>query len=447
MPAMEPEIRYCTTDDGVTIAYAISGRGDRWFVHTPNAASAAIQLDGVPGRREWIEALGGRFKVVEYDTRGTGLSQRECDDLTPESQVRDLTAVMDAIGSEKAALFGYLGGCYAASWYAINQPQRVSHLLLWPPPLIDWGSAARTPLAQLAISDWETFTETYAHTALGWAKGEQSHAYAAVMRETVTRETWLRSVAFWTTRSQEENWGHVRDIAVPTLVVQRENYPSFAFIAGPIPGATIRRVPGESHGTYVDNPGALLDVIFEFTGATAPPSPAPEVRASTRAEHGTAVILFTDIADSTPLTEGMGDAAFREASRALDDHTRTAIRDAGGTPVEGKVLGDGVMGVFASAAQAIEAARRCVAASSEAELPLHIGLHAGDVIHEKDNVYGGAVNIASRVCNLCAPGEILVSQTVRDLARTSAGVTFEDRGDYALKGIEDPVRIFAVRVP
>jgi class 3 adenylate cyclase/pimeloyl-ACP methyl ester carboxylesterase len=441
---MEREVRYCTTEDGVSIAYAISGRGDRWFVHTPNAISAAIQLDVVPGRREWIEALGERFKVVEYDSRGTGLSQREYDEFTFEDPERDLSAVVESIGAEKSAVFGYLGGGYGASRYAINKPQRVSHLLLWPPPIIDWRSAGRTPMAQLAVSDWETFTETYAHQALGWAKGEQSHAFAGVMRETVTRETWLRSMAFWSSRSQEESWAHARNIAVPTLVFQRETYPSFAFIAGPIRGATIRMVAGESHGPYIDHASAVLDAIFEFTGTTAPASADGEVRAGTIAGHDTAVILFTDIADSTMLTERMGDARFREASRALDTAVRRAIRDAGGTAVEGKVLGDGVMGVFSSAAQAIDAARNCLAAGGE--LPMHIGIHAGDVLREKDNVYGGAVNIASRICGLCEPGEILVSQTVRDLARTSAGVSFEDRGEHTLKGIADPVRVFAVRM-
>jgi adenylate cyclase len=100
---------------------------------------------------------------------------------------------------------------------------------------------------------------------------------------------------------------------------------------------------------------------------------------------------------------------------------------------------------FTSAMQAIEAARRCVATSADSELRLHVGLDAGDVIREENNVYGGAVNIASRICSLCEPGEILVSATIRELARTSAGVTFDDRGEQLLRGIDDPVRVFAVR--
>jgi adenylate cyclase len=129
---------------------------------------------------------------------------------------------------------------------------------------------------------------------------------------------------------------------------------------------------------------------------------------------------------------------------------RTAIRDNGGTPVEGKTLGDGVLAVFTSAKQAIACAQACHEAASEAGLALHAGIHAGDVIREADpdgrgNVYGGAVNIAARVASASAPGETLVSATVRDLARTSAGVTFEDRGEQTLKGVGEPVRVWAVR--
>jgi adenylate cyclase len=150
------------------------------------------------------------------------------------------------------------------------------------------------------------------------------------------------------------------------------------------------------------------------------------------------------MAGSTALNERLGDAAFRTASRALDERIRAVIREHEGVPVEGKVLGDGVMATFRSAAQAVAAACACAGVAASADLALHIGLHAGDVIPDGSNVYGGAVNIASRICALCEPGEILVSQTVRDLARTSASVTFEDRGEHALKGIEDPVRVYAV---
>ncbi len=160
---------------------------------------------------------------------------------------------------------------------------------------------------------------------------------------------------------------------------------------------------------------------------------------------GTAIILFADIVDSTALTEQLGDAAFREKARELDESLRGVIRETGGTPVEGKVLGDGVLAVFTSARQAIECALRCNAASDSVWLQLHLGIHAGDVIREGNNVYGGAVNIAARIAGASAPGEVLVSDTVRGLARTSAGVAFEDRGEQSLKGVADPQRLFAVR--
>ncbi len=156
-------------------------------------------------------------------------------------------------------------------------------------------------------------------------------------------------------------------------------------------------------------------------------------------------LLFADIADSTALTERLRDAAFRDKTRQLDGALREAIRQRGGTPVEGKLLGDGVLAVFTSARDAIEAALACRSAGDGAGLPLHLGLHAGDVIREENNVYGGAVNIASRIAGLSAAGEVLVSDTVRSLARTSAGVRFEDRGDRELKGVGEPVRVWAVQ--
>ncbi len=160
--------------------------------------------------------------------------------------------------------------------------------------------------------------------------------------------------------------------------------------------------------------------------------------------------LTADIADSTALTERLGDAAFRAKARKLDTTLRSLIREGSGDAIEGKLLGDGVLAVFGSASAAIEAALASAGTGNREGLPLHLGIHAGDVIRESDpdgrsNVYGGAVNIAARIAAAAAPGELLVSDTVRSLARTSAGVDFEDRGERELKGVADPQRLFAVR--
>ena len=204
-------------------------------------------------------------------------------------------------------------------------------------------------------------------------------------------------------------------------------------LAARIPNARFQLIDDRS---YQQLPG----IITGFLGGSDPISQRQGDLPS-----GTAVILFADIADSTALTERLGDAAFRAKARDLDASLRTLIREHAGTPIEGKLLGDGVLAVFTSARQAIEAALACGKAGAEASLPLHLGLHAGDVIREDNNVYGGAVNIASRISGLAAPGEVLVSDTVRSLARTSAGVRFEDRGEQALKGVGEPVRVWAVR--
>jgi class 3 adenylate cyclase len=226
-------------------------------------------------------------------------------------------------------------------------------------------------------------------------------------------------------------------VTQPTLVVRNDPFfvPAACSqrVAAKIPGARFHQVADPSFHQQAD-------VIREFAGGKEPSPATRSIVAS-----GTAVILFTDIVSSTALTERMGDARFREASRALDTGLRAAIRDCGGMTVEAKTLGDGVLATFGSAAQAIEGARRCLALSAASELGLHIGLHAGDVIREEGNVFGGAVNIASRICGLSAPGEILVSDVVRGMARTSAGVAFDDRGEREMKGVGEPVRVYAVR--
>ena len=231
---------------------------------------------------------------------------------------------------------------------------------------------------------------------------------------------------------------HARCLLLPTVSGGRDWIAITRALAARMPNAVVQPIPG---ATDAERTRQTRDAIRAFlTGGRGLPDTSTPAQAS-----GTAVILFTDIVDSTALTERMGDAPFRDASRALDAALRTAIRDAGGAAIDGKLLGDGVLATFPSAAQAIDGARRCLALSAASELGLHIGLHAGDVIREDNNVYGGAVNIASRICGISAPGEILVSDVVRGMARSSAGVAFEDRGEQEMKGVSDPVRVYAVR--
>jgi class 3 adenylate cyclase len=170
------------------------------------------------------------------------------------------------------------------------------------------------------------------------------------------------------------------------------------------------------------------------------PRPAPVVG------EETAVILFTDIADSTAMTERMGDAAYWAKAAEFEQTVRRAVRDCHGHDIEGVTLGDGVLAVFSSGTDAIACAFRAHECASAAGFRLHVGIHAGDVLRTADAVHGGAVNIAARVCEAAPPGETLVSDTVRSLARTSSSVQFVDRGLHQFKGVSDPHHMFGVQV-
>jgi class 3 adenylate cyclase len=262
------------------------------------------------------------------------------------------------------------------------------------------------------------------------------------LQEGITQKTWKAMVEALVDSDVTDLLAQVR---APTLVLHSLEAPLPDIgvareLTSRIPDARLVVLEGNVAGWAV--PAEAIAALRDFLGI-APSSALAQ--ASSAATSDTAIILFADIAGSTALTERLGDAAFRARARSLDEALRAAIRDHAGTAIEGKLLGDGVLATFASARQAIEGAMACRAAGSDAALPLHLGLHAGDVLHEEGNVYGGAVNIAARIADASAPGEVLVSDIVRGLARTSAGVSFDDRGEHALKGIAEPQRLWAVR--
>ena len=226
----------------------------------------------------------------------------------------------------------------------------------------------------------------------------------------------------------KSDWFELQDAALQLLPLQEEMPCAVASQISPS-GMTL----AGKHGIGIISIGSLSE-----EGLNALPTQWSFAEAAA-AEHGQTVdrknwrvLLSWHIAET------------REKARELDAALRSIIRENNGTPIEGKLVGDGVLAVFTSARQAIEAALACGRSGDNGSLPLHLGLHAGDVIREENNVYGGAVNIASRIASESASGEVLVSETVRSLARTSASVSFEDRGDRELKGVSDAVRVWAV---
>jgi class 3 adenylate cyclase len=363
-----------------------------------------------------------------------GSSDRDATDFSLEARLRDLDAVLGHLGLERFVLCGRDHAAPTAVAYAEAHPRNVSHLVLIEavvPGILPHGAVPvlRTveSMRDMAQDQWEVFTLTLASLVAGVSNDEHARSYAEAFRAGMSQEAFL---LLRDASEQIDVRSLLRAINVPTFVVHNT---SFGVGSPDLSRAIASSIPDAALVTTSDPAGAIDD----FLGPTA--------RATAQSQDSTAIILFADIVDSTAITERLGDDAFRDRARQLDAALRTAITECNGTTVEGKLLGDGVLAVFLAARDAISAALCCRDESTSVGLQLHLGIHAGDVIREAGNVFGGAVNVTARICALSPPGEVIVSDTVRALARTSAGVVFEDRGEHSLKGIDDPVRVWAVR--
>ena len=439
---MQPRIQYTNTNDGVRIAYWVMGQGTPIVIVRPEPASHIVNEMNVPELWGFYQRLAEHATIVRYDPRGCGMSDREGTDYSYDSLLVDLLAVIDALGYERVSLLSIPSSVPVTILFAARHPDRLSSLIilgtLGDSPRVRAFSEAIQPLMGQYPEDSH---QIFMHLVVGWEHSDLASRLSQALGRTVTPERRAKAL---------ERDGHFDYEALtplvraPTLLVGRPESGVLSD-ASKIPGAQIASVPRDV-STYLIDFEPHVAAMVRFLQETDEEATKP--RDSTL-PTGTAIILFADIVDSTALTERLGDAAFRAKARELGASLRALIRDCAGTPVEGPTLGDGVLAVFTSAREAIETARRCAKAGDDAGLPLHLGLHAGDITREKDpdgrdNVYGGAVNIASRISGLSAPGEVLVSETVRSLARTSAGVRFEDRGEQALKGVGEAVRVWAV---
>ena len=450
MAAMEPRIQYAQTADGVSIAYSTLGEGMPWL-QTPVAPCGVLQVEWqVPEFRAWYERLARKRMLVQYDCRGTGLSERGVGDYSLDAMVRDLEAVADCLELPSFTLWGSVNFGPVAIAYAARHPERVSQLMLWC--TYARGSDFFTPqvetMTALVEKDWRLYTEALCHYFLGFSTGETTGRVAALIRKSVTPEKWQTA---YRSAVKFEVEALLPEVKAPTLVLHRRQLPWLSVdvatdLASRIPGAQLAVLEGASGGYAVEDWQAVLAAIDEFLGEG---EEAAVALAEPAAPGALCTILFTDVEGSTALTERVGDAKAREVLRAHERIVREALKAHGGAEV--KAMGDGFMASFSSATRALECAvamQRAFAAHDdehpETPIRVRIGLNAGEPIAEEADLFGTAVILAARIAAQAKGQEILASDVVRQLV-AGKGFLFADRGDVALRGFEDPVRLYEMR--
>jgi len=452
---MEQQIRFCTAADGVRIAYAIVGQGYPlvrslgWFTHLEYEWESPLW-------RHMIEGLAQDFTFVRYDGRGTGLSDREVESHSLQQWVADLEAVVEAAGLERFALLGISQGGSTAVTYATHHPERVSHLILygafgkWPYPVdTEHGRAIHESILTLTRAGWgadnSSFRQMFTATFVPGATAEQMRWFDELQRNSCSAEN---AAKIYDAFSLIDVTDLLPQMRTPTLVLHRRGDAVIPFEAGrslasSIPGARFVPLEGNNHVYLEDEEGveSFFDAIRGFVGVSARPRPS-------RLKTGLVTILFTDVEGSSALTQRLGDARARELLRDHERIVRTALKAYGGAEV--RTMGDGFMASFGSATRALECAiamQRAFAEdnqSAEEPILVRIGLNAGEPIAEEADLFGTAVNLAARIAAKADAGEILASDVLRQLV-AGKGFLFADRGETALRGFEDPVRLYEVR--
>jgi pimeloyl-ACP methyl ester carboxylesterase len=434
---MLPTTRYAKSGD-VHIAYQVFGSGPLDLVYVPGFVSHLENIWDQPDLARWLLSLARFARVIMFDKRGTGLSDRVGELPSFDQRMDDVRAVMDAAGIERAAMLGLSEGGPLAMLFAATYPDRCSALVLY-------GTFAR-------FSSWiptaEKLQAMLDYIDQDWGSGATSGRFAPSRRDDPAFQHWMgrferlganpsAAMALMRMNSQVDVTGILPAIRVPTLVIHRTGdqvvvVEGGRFLAEHIPGALYAELPGIDHFVFIgDNTGEIGDRIEEFlTGSMT----------TAERDRVLATVLFTDIVGSTARAEQLGDQRWRGL---LDAHHATVRRElAHSRGREIKSLGDGFLAVFDGPARAI----RCAAGITEAVRALGIevrtGLHTGEVELAEDDVRGIAVHIAARVAALAGAGEVLVSRTVRDLVAGS-GIRFVERGRHSLHGIQETMELYA----
>jgi pimeloyl-ACP methyl ester carboxylesterase len=437
---MQPETRYAKSGD-VNIAYQVVGDGPFDLVFVPGGISHLEVRWEEPSAARFFRRLASFSRLVIFDKRGTGLSDRVAT-ATLEELTDDVRAVMDAVGAGRAALMGVSEGGPVSALFAATYPERTSALVLYGATSMSRSTPELRPTPEQLRMVLDSIERSWGRgitvSALAPSRADDEHF----------REWWARcerlgaspgTIAALARMNMEIDIRHVLpSIRVPTLVLHRTGERAVPveharYAAQQISSAKYVELPGIDHLPFVGDVDALLDEVQEFlTGVRPGPEP----------DRMLATVLFTDIVGSTQRAAELGDRRWRHLLDSYYGLARRELERFRGREV--KTTGDGFLATFDGPARSIRCA--CAVSDSVGQLGIAIraGLHTGECEVMGDDVGGIAVHIGARVAAEAAPAEVLVSSTVKDLVAGS-GLEFEDRGPHRLKGVPEEWRLFAVK--
>ncbi|HVS28539.1 MAG TPA: adenylate/guanylate cyclase domain-containing protein [Solirubrobacteraceae bacterium] len=440
---MEPETKYAYSGD-VAIAYQVVGDGPLDLVWVPNRFTQMEHLADLPVIARFFERLASFARVISFDRRGSGMSDRAVEMPTLEEEMDDIRAVMAAVGSQRAAVAAQLEAGPMAMLFAATFPEMTGALILyaafarvlWAPDY-DWAPKPeeRTHSADLLIDSWGTGVRLAAAAPSMAGDPRVLQWFGKLERLSVTPGT----VREFQHKMAEIDVRHVLPmIRVPTLVLHRRDDPFMnplhsRYIAEHIPGARLVELDGVDNFIAAGDSDAIADEIEEFLTGTR--------QERTRTQRVLATVMFTDIVGSTERASEMGDRRWRELLESHDVAVRRELERFDGREV--KRTGDGFLATFDGPARGIRCATRIREATAPLGIELRTGLHAGECELMGDDVGGMAVHIGARVMGAAGANEVLVSSTVKDLV-VGSGIDFADRGVHPLKGVPGEWHLFAV---
>ncbi len=415
------------------------------LVWAPSWASHLVLDWEWPPLVEWRQGLARFCRLILFDKRGTGLSDRQAGVATLEERSDDIRAVMDAAGSERAVLFGVSEGGSMACFFAATYPERTRALILWEvqarwvqSPDYPWGATPEAAEETIRTLAEQGPTDDYLFGSTPMARRRSDLAYYEFFKRYAQAAASPSAYADLERMNIEiDVRGILPSIRVPTLVMNRvadriANPEAARQLAASIDGARYLEFPGEIHGTFaLDSP--VLEAVEEFITGNRP---------EREPERALATVLFIDIVGATAKAVDLGDRRWAELLERHHRLVRAELARHHGREIDN--AGDGFFATFDGPARAIRCANDIGAAVRDLGIEIRAGLHTGECEYVEGKVRGIAVHIGARVVEHGAAGEVLVSQTVRDLVAGS-GIEFVDRGVTKLKGVPGRWRLWAVR--